>query len=146
MSKPNFRKESFIATIKSLQEIYEDVANETYVKSEKEVSGLFELLSSWIDVDLFKKYKLKEMAHSVQGVLFSYFWREASWIIYEIITGHYLEALRDLRFLFEGSLLALHYDCLIDNRLYEKWGYLGRFDLKAEIVELAEKLRNRVNP
>jgi len=144
MSKPNFGKETFIAAIKSFQEIYEDVANETYLESKKEVSGLFEILSSWIDVDLFKKYKLEKITHSVQGVLFSYFWRAAGWIIYEIVTGHYFEALRDLRFLFEGSLLALHYDCLIDNRLYEKWGYLGKFDLKAEIVELAEKLKNKV--
>jgi len=144
MSKPSSEKEPFIAAIKSFQEIYEDVVNETYLESKKEVSALLEILSSWIDVDLFKKYKLEEIAHSVQGVLFSYFWRSTGWIIYEIVTGHYFEALRDLRFLFEGSLLALHYDCLIDNRLYEKWGYLGRFDLKAEIVELAEKLRDRV--
>jgi len=144
MSRSNSGKELFIAVIKSLQEIYEDVANETYMKSKKEASSLFNVLSSWIDVDLFKKYKLEEIAHSVQGVLFSYFWRAASWIIYEIVTGHYFEALRDLRFLFEASLLALQYDRLIDNRLYEKWGYLGRFELKAEIVELAEKLRNKV--
>ena len=144
VSKGDPERKSFVDIIKSFQEIYEDVANETYLKSKQEVLVLFEMLRSWVNVNLFSKYGSKEIIHSVQGVLFSYFWRATGWIIYEIITGHYFEALRDLRFMFEGSLLALHYDCLIDNRLYERWGYLGKFDLKAEIVELAERLREKL--
>jgi hypothetical protein len=55
-----------------------------------------------------------------------------------------LEAFRDLRFMFEGSLLALTYDWLIDSMTLEEIGCYVRFDVKAELIELAEELRERV--
>jgi len=92
---------------------------------------------------LFKRYELEEIIHSVQGVLFPYLWRESYWIVYEILTGHYFEALRDLRLMFEGSLLPLAYDCLVDAKTYEESGFLVAFDVKAEMIEIAERLREK---
>ena len=130
--------------IEALREIYDKVIEESFQKSKKEVQMLFEILNSWADtIPLFQIYTLDEIIHTIPGVVFMYLWRAGNWIIYEILTGHYFEAFRDIRFLFEGSLLAIHYDYYIDRKVYEKWGSLGTFDLKAEIVELAEKLRDQ---
>jgi hypothetical protein len=132
-------------TIGIFRESYDEVIRDTYKNSRHEVEILIGILNNWIDAaDLFKKYEEEEIIHNVQGVLFSYFWRESCWIIYEILTGHYFEALRDLRFLFEGSLLALTYDYLIDSKTLEKFGFGVKFDVKAEIIELAEELREKI--
>lgn len=142
---PDIDKESLLSIVRTFQEIYDDVINETVVKSQKEAETLIWILDSWIaSAEIFKTYRLEDVIHNIQGVLFSYFWRAASWIIYEILTGHYFEALRDLRFLFEGVLLSLHYDYLIDGKVFEKIGQYATFDLKAEVVELAEELREGI--
>jgi hypothetical protein len=131
--------------IENFRENYNEVIRQTCKNSQYEVEMLIGILNNWIDAaDLFKKYKIEEIIHDVQGVLFSYFWRGNCWIIYEVLTGHYLDALRDLRFMFEGSLLAFIYNELIDSRTLEKFGFRVKFDVKAEIIELAEELRERI--
>ncbi|MEM3448173.1 MAG: hypothetical protein QXP38_04740 [Nitrososphaerota archaeon] len=128
-----------------MRELYDEIIEETFQKSEDRAKILFEILDNWIDAtELFKEYKLEEIIHTIPGVIFIYSWRAGNWIIYEILTGHYFEALRDIRFLFESSLLALHYDYFIDRKISEKWGSFAKIDLKAEIVELAEKLRGEL--
>ncbi len=67
--------------------------------------------------------------------------RGYGWIIYEILSGHYLEALRDMRFLFEGAFLSIHLDYLIDRKVFEKFRALGTIGLKGEIWKLREDLR-----
>ena len=128
-----------------LWELHYEVIRESYLKSRKETRVLFEILNNWIDATaLFKEYELRNIIRSVSGVIFIYLWRAGNWILYEILTGHYFEAIRDIRFLFEGSLLALHYDYFIDKKVYNKLKALPTFDLKAEIVELIEALREKV--
>jgi hypothetical protein len=125
--------------------MHDDVIKETFQMSEKEAGILFEVINTWIDsILLFKDYDPKMVVHKISGVIFVYLCKAGNWIAYEILTGHYFDALRDIRFLFEGSLLAIHYDYFIDNKIYEKWGSLGTLSLKAEVVELAERLREKV--
>ena len=144
MFRDNFCGRAF-EIIRSLQESYDEVIRETCKNSRYEVDILIGILNNWIDAaELFKKYEVENIIHNVQSVLFSYFWRGGCWIVYEILTGHYLEALRDLRFMFEGSLLALMYDYLIDRKTLEKFDFYVKFDIKAEIIELAEELRERI--
>jgi len=131
--------------IGELRKLYDKVLKETYRKSVRETRILFEILNNWIDASiLFKEYKLEEVIHNISGIVFIYLWRAGNWILYEILTGHYFEAFRDIRFLFEGSLLAVHYNYFIDKKIYEKWGSLAKLSLKAEIVELLEKMREEV--
>jgi hypothetical protein len=138
-------KGSYNKLIAVLRKNYDDVIRETYKNSRPEVEILIGILNSWIDAaQLFKKYEMEEIIHNVQGVFFSYFWRGSCWVIYEILTGHYFDALRDLRFLFEGSLMSLVYDHLIDSKILEKFGFYVTFDEKTEIIELAEELRGKI--
>ena len=117
--------------IESLRELYDGVVKESYLRSKRETRVLFEILNSWIDAaDLFKEYGLERIIHSISSVFFIYLWRLGNWIAYEILTGHYFEALRDVRFLFEGSILALYYGYLIDRKIYEKRGSFAALSLK----------------
>jgi len=148
MSKKDSKEEEELSAlceyIRSLHELYDDVIKESYQESREEVRMLFEVLNNWIDAahPLFKRVKLKEAINRISCVILAHLWRLSNWIIYEILTGHYFEALRDIRFLFESSLLAWHYDSLIDRKVCEKWGAPAKISLKAEIIELAERLRH----
>ena len=73
------------------------------------------------------KYR-DEWHHNLSGILFVYIWRGYGWIVYEILSGHYLEAIRDMRYLFEGAFLSIHLDDLIDRKTLEKFGLLVRLD------------------
>jgi hypothetical protein len=81
--------------------------------------------------------------NNVQGVFSTYFWRGSCWIVYEVLTGHYLEAFRDLRFMFEGSLLALAYDWLINSITLEEAGSYVGLDVKAELRELCRGAKRK---
>lgn len=81
--------------------------------------------------------------HNLSGILFEYIWRSYGWIIYEILSGHYLEALRDMRFLFEGAFLSIHLDYFIDKKIFENFRALGAIGLKGEIWKLKEDLRSQ---
>jgi len=144
MSMDDFYKNVF-EIIESFRENYNEVIRDTCKNSNREVEILIGILNNWIDAaKLFKEYKTEEIIHNVQGIFFSYFWRGSCWIIYEALTGHYFEAFRDLRFMFEGSLQALMYDYLIEREILEKFGFYVKFDVKVEIIELAEELREKI--
>jgi hypothetical protein len=145
MPQENEKSKPLNMYIEMFHSLYDELIEETFQKSEKETKILFEIINNWIDAaDLFKEYKLEEVIHSIPGIIFIYLWRAGNWISYEILTGHYFDAFKDVRFLFEGSLLAINYDYFIDKKIYEKWGSFAELSLKAEIVELAERLREKV--
>ncbi|AIG98429.1 hypothetical protein AFULGI_00016700 [Archaeoglobus fulgidus DSM 8774] len=127
--------------IKTYKETVDEVVYETFKREGELATSLFELLSNWIDLsNLIKEYK-DEWYHTLSGNLFVYLWRGYGWIIYEVLSGHYFEALKDMRFLFEGALLSLHFEHFIDKKIYEKCGSFGGIGLKTEILELVESLR-----
>ncbi len=138
------KSEALRGYVETLRSLYDEIIRETDQKSPKEVRALIEVLDNLIELYPFKKYSVKEVIHNISGLILTYQWRAMSWIIYEIITGHYFEALRDIRFLFESSLLALHYDYFIDRKIYETSNTLATIGLKAEIIELVEGLREKV--
>jgi|Deesub1362B_J571_1020462.scaffolds.fasta_scaffold00667_9 hypothetical protein len=113
----------------------------TLKKEEDLAAELIAILSEWINLSrLIEEYK-DLWHHTLSGTLFVYVWRSYGWIIYEILSGHYLEALKDMRFLFEGAFLSLHFDYHIDKKLYEVTECFGDIILKREILKLIEDLR-----
>lgn len=133
-------KEAF-EILKTYKELVDEVVEESFKKEKELATSLLELLNNWIDLsDLLKLYK-DEWFHTLSGALFVYLWRSYGWIIYEILSGHYFEALKDLRFLFEGAILSLHFEYFIDKKIYEKCKRYGEIGLKVEILELVEDFR-----
>lgn len=135
------KEEPFEIFMKTYKELVDDVVYETFRREEELATSLFEILNSWIDLsNLIKEYK-DEWFHTLSGNLFVYLWRGYGWIIYEILSGHYFEALKDLRFLFEGAILSLHFEYFIDKKIYERYGHYGEIGLKVKILELVENFR-----
>jgi len=133
--------DSLKAYFETYVEILWDVVKKSYNSCAREIYVLFEFLNNWpdifpIDDDLFKIF-----ANSVIGVLFFYSWKSCSWIIFETLCGRYFEAMRNLRFLFEGVVCGVVIEDIIELAVYDKWRFLGSLGLKADIFELLEICR-----
>lgn len=129
----------FLETYKVL---VDEAIDETFKREKDLAAELVALLSDWIDLSKLLIEKYKDLwHHTLSGTLFVYVWRGYGWIIYEILSGHYLEALKDMRFLFEGTFLSLHFDYYIDKKVYEISKCFGAITLKGEILKLIEDLR-----
>jgi len=60
----------------------------------------------------------------------------AAWTMYEILNGKYFEAFRDIRFIFETSILSVMMEDVIEKSIYQKCETLSNFHLKVTIFKL----------
>lgn len=116
---------------------------ETYEKHPTETEMLFEFIDNWIDLMPREKEKFYEAANSISGIVLLNSWKLTNWISYQIVCGKYFEAIRNLRFVFEGSVYALIIEDIIERKVFEKWKSLSALSLKAEAFELWEKCKKR---
>lgn len=128
--------------IDNYQKILLDVRRESYNKFPEEVIALAELLSNYIDL-LPEKSEWGNCIHSIPRILLLYSLKMAAWTIYEILNGKYFEAFRDIRFIFEASILSVVMEDVIEKSIYQKCGTLSSFHLKVIIFKLWEKLRDK---
>lgn len=137
------KEQPFENLLNEYQKFLANCTKESYSAATPQAEIFFEILDNWIDLtDILKIYR-EELPHTVSGLIYAHSWRYVGWIIYEVLTQHYFEAIRDMRFLFEGSLLSLHYEYFIDKKVFEKWSGYGKIGLKAEVIELKEDLENK---
>jgi hypothetical protein len=125
--------------IKYLQE----VVNESYDHSREGTGMLFEFIDNWIDLIPKEKTLFLEAANSLSGILLLNSWKLTNWISFEILCGKYFEALRDLRFVFEGSVYGVVIEDLIESKVWRKWRSLSSINLKAEIFKLWETCKSK---
>jgi hypothetical protein len=125
--------------------ILEEVMKETHERHPNETDMLFEFIDNWPDfISIFKdKEKFLQATNSLSGIILINSWKLTNWISYEILTGKYFEAIRNLRFVFEGSVYALILENAIERAVFEKWGTLSTLDLKSEIFELWEECNRK---
>jgi len=123
--------------------LLKEVREETCKKFTKETRMLMEFIDNWIDLIPRNKRLQPEVINSLSGVLLFYPWRLSNWVTFEILNGRYFEAIRSLRFLFEGSTYAMVIEDAIERRVWEKWDVLSGMDLKAEIFRLWEECRRK---
>jgi len=123
----------------------EDVMRETHEKHAHETDMLFEFIDNWTGfISLFKdKEKFLEATNSLSGIILINSWKLTNWISYEILAGKYFEAIRNLRFVFEGSVYAVIVENAIERTVFEQWGTLSALGLKSEIFELWDECRRR---
>lgn len=126
-------------------ELLREVREETCRRFPEETRMLVEFVDNWIELIPRESQLLPEVFNSISGVLLFYLWRLSNWVTYEILSGRYFEAIRNLRFLFEGSIYAVVIEDVIEKRVYEKWSVKASMSLKEEIFELlVECKRKRV--
>lgn len=135
---------------KALESYYElygsmlrEVREETCRKFPEETGMLVEFIDNWIELIPRDKQLLYMVINSLSGILLFYLWRLSNWVTYEILSGRYFEAIRNLRFLFEGSVYAVVIEDAIERRIYEKWKALSGIDLKTEIFMLWDECRRK---
>jgi len=129
--------------IKKYAEIMQEVRKETYEKYKVETAMLFEFIDNWIDLIPRDKEKFFQAMNSLSGMILLNSWKLTNWISYEILSGKYFEALRNLRFVFEGSVYAIIFEDAIESKVFEEWGILSSLSLKAEVFQLWEECRKR---
>lgn len=132
--------EDYLKTYSVLAEL---TRKETCAKHPHETDMLFELVHNWPDFVKLLNQKLAEMSNSLSGIILVNSWRLTNQITFDILSGKYFEAIRNLRFIFEGSVYAVVVEEAIEDRVFERWETLSKLDLKAEIFELWEECRRR---
>ncbi len=124
-------------------ETLHETMKETHEKYPRETEMLFEFIDNWLDLlpKFAEKERFLEATNSLSGIVVINSWKLTNWITYEILTGNYFEAMRDLRFLFEGSVYAVILEDTIERTIFEEWEKLSTLDFKSEIFELWEECR-----
>jgi len=134
---------SFENYIKAYTTIMQEVSKETHDKHPTETGMLFEFIDNWIDLVPRDKEKIFQTINSLSGIILLNSWRLTNYITYEILNGKYFEAIRNLRFVFEGSVFAVVFEDAIESRVFEKWESLSTLSLKTEIFQLWEECKRR---
>ena len=134
------RFEDYLKTYSVLAEL---TRKETFAKHPYESDMLFEFVDNWPDLIKVSKEKSLEATNSLSGIILISSWRLTNWITFDILSGKYFEAIRNLRFVFEGSVYAVIVENAIEATVFEKWEKLSSLDLKAEIFELWEECKRR---
>jgi hypothetical protein len=119
------------------------VIYETYKHSKEEVGMLFEFIDNWIDLIPRERELLIAMSQSLPGIILLNSWKLTNWVSYEILCGKYFESIRNLRFIFEGSIYAVVIEDSIESKVWEKWQSLSTLSLKAEIFRLWEECKRK---
>ena len=127
--------------IKEYTGLLKKVRKETYRKYLTETGMLFEFIDNWIDLIPRDNELFSQAINSISGIILLNSWKLTNWISYEILSGKYFEAIRNLRFVFEGSVYAVIIEDAIESKVYEKWGSLSALPLKAEVFQLWEECK-----
>ena len=126
------------------EKFLKEVREETYKKAEKDAKILIGFIADWTCLISGEKWIFEQQINSLPGVVFLHSFKLISWISYEILSTMYFEALRDLRFVFEGSVYGVIYEDAIEKEVCDQLGKrLSSIELKEEIIELLEICRNK---
>lgn len=132
---------SFEKYLKTYTDFLGEVAKETLEKRPDETKMLFEFIDNWIDLFPTEDERFMQATNSLSGIILINSWKLTNWISYEILTGKYFEAIRNLRFIFEGCVFAVIIEDAIESEVYKKWEKLGNLWLKTEIFRLWEECK-----
>ncbi|MCD6095429.1 MAG: hypothetical protein J7J99_02545 [Thermoprotei archaeon] len=119
------------------------VGEETYREFPDETRILIEFIDNCTDLISSDKKLTSQIINSLSGILLFHLLKLTNWITYEILSGKYFEAIRNLRFLFEGSIYAVVIEDAIERVVYESQGALSTIGLKAEIFKLWDVCRQK---
>lgn len=129
---------SFENYLKVYAESLHDVSKETFDKYPDEAKMLFEFIDNWIDLFPKEDERFTQATNSLSGIVLINSWKLTNWISYEILHGQYLEAIRNLRFVFEGCVFSVIIEDAVESQVFSKWKNLGDLWLKIDIFKLWE--------
>jgi len=104
---------------------------------------LFEFINNWIDLVPMHEEVFKQAIHSLSGIILLHSWKLTNWITCEILCGKYFEAIRSLRFIFEGTVYAVIIEDAIESRVSEKRGGLSEVGLKKRFLSYGKCVKGK---
>jgi hypothetical protein len=137
--------------LKKYEKWLKEIRQESFEKFPHKANIVMLPISNSIEFYPREKIEWDQSPHSFLGILRNYLWKSTNWIGYEILNGKYFEAIRDIRFLFEWSILGISIEDAIERKIFEKYGGLSEMGLKLDIVKIwktipyyqKKKLKNR---
>lgn len=121
----------------------QDVAKETHQKYPTEAVMIFEFIDNWIDLFPKDDDRFIQTRNSLSGIILMDSWKLTNWIGFEILCGKYFEALRNIRFLFEGCVFSIIIEDVIEGNVWNKWKNLADLWLKKDIFTLWEQCKKK---
>jgi hypothetical protein len=136
-TKENSNKIFWEDWVQEYEEYLKEVRKETFSSCPKEYKAIMECIHDAIDLYSRGKEEWEQAPHSFSGILRNYLFKLNCWISYEIISGKYFEAMRDIRFLYEGAILSVIIEDAIEGAILKKYGSaIIEKELKDEILDL----------
>lgn len=137
--------------IKKYENWLKEVREETFKIFPAKAEVLMLPISDSIEFYPRGKIEWDQSPHSFLGILRNYLWKLTNWISYEILSGKYFEAIRNIRFLFEWSILGMAMEDAIEETIFKKYEGLSEMGLKLDIIKIwkaipysqRKSLRNR---
>jgi hypothetical protein len=121
----------------------QEVAKESHEKYPTESAMIFEFIDNWIDLFPKDDNRFIQTSNSLSGIILIDSWKMTNWIGFEILCGKYFEALRNLRFVFEGCVFAVIIEDVIEGNVWNKWKNLADLWLKKDIFVLWEQCKKK---
>jgi len=125
------------------EKFLKEVRQEILDSYPKESDSLLAPIADSIEFYSREEKEWQQTPHSLVLILKNYLWKLTNWISYEILHGKYFEAMRDTRFLFEGSIWGMILEDAIEKVIYQKEKVLSKINLKLEIMELWETAKQK---
>lgn len=122
--------------IKKYEELLKDVQKETFEIFSQKAETLMLPISDSIEFYPRGEIEWSQAPHSFLGILGCHLWKLTNWISYEILNGKYCEAIRNIRFLFEWSVLSVAFEDAIEEKIFKKYGWLSEMGLKLDILKI----------
>jgi len=97
--------------------IFKEVAELTQRECKEDYKKIACVLDNWADLlNIVRKYSQDEIINSVSAVFLLSSGKQMRWIVHEILSGAYFEAIRDLRWVVETIILSFHIDKWLDEK------------------------------
>lgn len=120
------------------------VRKKTFEKYQAEARMLCGFIDNWFKL-IPRENWFSEAVDSLPGIMLLNSWKLANTITCEILSGEYFEAIRNLRFIFEGIIHALLMENVIESLPYEERKNIAPLPAKVHMLKLWEECKRKKN-
>lgn len=119
-----------------------EVRKKTFEKYQAEARMLCGFIDNWFKL-IPKENWFSEAADSLPGIMLLNSWKLANTVTCEILSGEYFEAIRNLRFIFEGIVQAVFIENVVANLPHEEQQDLAPLPAKVRMFQLWEECKRK---
>jgi hypothetical protein len=121
-----------------------EVRKRTSEKYQNETQMLYGFIDNWFKL-IPRDTWFSDAADSLPGIMLLNSWKLANTIACEILSGEYFEAIRNLRFTFEGIVQAVLIENAVESLPYEDRENIAPLPAKVHMLKLWEECKRKKN-